>query len=279
MLNISGLTKCSMVDYPGKMAAVVFTPGCNMGCYYCHNRWLVKEPRGREDLTPEAVLAFLEGRRRYIEGVVLTGGEPTLQDGLERFLVDVRQLGYAVKLDTNGTRPDILGELVENHLVDYVAMDIKAPREKYEAISGQRDAVSGQKDAAFCGDSIDMEAIDASIRILLQGKVEYEFRTTMAPELARDDLMAMARWIDGAETYVLQQYRPVSADWFGTRERLSPDPLPPERILGWAADIRKHVRSLKTRSMGIETIGTAAASQSPGQDQQDPPAAARAASA
>lgn len=252
MLKISGLTKMSMVDYPGKVAAVVYTPGCNMSCYYCHNRQLIDEDRGRDGLDPDSVLAFLKQRRLLLEGVVVTGGEPTLQQGLERFILDIRELGYPVKLDTNGTRPDVLAELVRNKLVDYVAMDIKAPREKYERISGRSDT------GTFCGPSIDMEAIDASIRILLAGDVEYEFRTTLAPELDREDLIAMARWIRGARTYVLQQYRPLSAEWFGKEERLSPPPHDPALIHSWAVDLQGLVQTLKTRALGIETIGAGA---------------------
>jgi len=247
-MKISGLKKCSMVDYPGKMAAVVFVPTCNMDCYYCHNRWLLSDETteaGRH--TEDEVFALLEQRRGLLDGVVVTGGEPTLQPGLERFIVEVREMGYPVKLDTNGTRPDIVSDLVRNQIVDYVAMDIKAPPARYEAICGRQ--MRG-----FCGSSIDLDAIEASIQVLLRGTVDYEFRTTVAPELTRDDFVSMANWIRGAKRYVLQQYRPLSAEWFGSIQCLSPPPLPPERIAEWARDIQHLVGDIRLRGMGIETL-------------------------
>jgi pyruvate formate lyase activating enzyme len=239
-MKIGGLQKISMVDYPGKMAAVVFCPGCNLNCYYCHNRGLLGGADGHEDHDPDAVLAMLARRRGFLEGVVVSGGEATLQPDLERFLLDVRDLGYPVKLDTNGTRPDVLEALVRSGLVDYVAMDLKAPAEKYGQV---------------CGCDVDLDAVDRSIRILLGGRVDYEFRTTMAPELTREDLFAIVRWIRGARSYVLQQYRPVSAEWFGEEECLTPPPREAEEILAWAKDLNGFVGHLDTRGLTVRTIG------------------------
>ncbi|MFW6286907.1 MAG: anaerobic ribonucleoside-triphosphate reductase activating protein [Candidatus Sumerlaeota bacterium] len=246
-MKISGLTKCSMVDYPGKMAAVVFTPGCNMACYYCHNHWLKSDSPEHRRFEEEDVLKTIERRKDFLDGVVITGGEPTLQSGLERFILDIRAMGLSVKLDTNGTRPDILQDLVENRMVDYVAMDIKAPPEKYESICGLN--ITG-----MCGGSVDLEAVEASITALIHGKVDYEFRTTFAPELTRADLRAMGNWIRGAKRYVLQQYRPVRAEWFGQEETLTDEPLPSETIIEWAGDIRHLVGELRCRGLGVETI-------------------------
>jgi pyruvate formate lyase activating enzyme len=246
-MKFSGLTKCSMVDYPGKMAAVVFTPGCNMACYYCHNHWLKGDSLDHHRYAEDEVLQTIERRKDFIDGVVITGGEPTLQSGLERFILDLRDMGLSIKLDSNGTRPDVLRELVENRMVDYVAMDIKASPEKYESICGLN--VS-----SMCGGSIDLEAVEASIGILIHGDVDYEFRTTFAPDLTRKDLRSMGNWIRGARRYVLQQYRPVRAEWFGEEETLTAEPLASETIIEWAGDIRHLVGEIRCRGLGIETI-------------------------
>lgn len=191
-MNIAGLEKCSCVDYPGRLAAVVFTAGCNWNCFYCHNRPLLNPQGGASRLAPETVLDWLARRRGFLDAVVISGGEPTLQAGLDEFIRAVRALGFAVKLDTNGTRPAVLRALLEEHLLDFVAMDIKAPLEKYEAV---------------CGVPVDPRALDESIELLLAGEVDYEFRTTVIPQLTADDVRAIAARIRGAKRYVLQQYR------------------------------------------------------------------------
>ena len=191
-MNIAGLQKCSFVDYPGKLAAVVFTPGCNMNCFYCHNPGLLgAEPRLRHETAD--VLAFLERRRGMLDAVVVTGGEPTLQADLPEFLRQVRAMGFAVKLDTNGTRPEVLGRLIAARLVDSVAMDVKASPRQYHRVAGVR---------------VDLDAIDESILTLLGGRVDYEFRTTFAPPLRATDLCQIASHIAGARRYAIQQYRP-----------------------------------------------------------------------
>jgi pyruvate formate lyase activating enzyme len=195
-MKIAGLEKTSLVDYPGKIAAVIFTPGCNLDCYYCHNRILLGDKGYTNLISQEEVLRFLEKRAGLLEGVVISGGEPCIQPGLEEFIGKVRSLGYSVKLDTNGSKSKVLQELLEKKLLDYVAMDIKAPFTKYEDICG------AVKDL----DSI-LEGIRESIKILLTGRIEYEFRTTFIPELTEDDIMEIAGMIKGARLYALQQYR------------------------------------------------------------------------
>lgn len=193
-MKIAGLQKNSMVDYPGKLSAVVFTQGCNMNCGYCHNRCLIG-PNQKEDLYSEdGILAFLEKRRGLLDGVVVSGGEPTLQKDLESFLIRVRSMGYPIKLDTNGTNPTLLKELIDRHRVDYVAMDIKAPLCKYRQV---------------CCSPVDTQKLSESITILKAGKVDYEFRTTYTPELSDEDLKDITNTIRGAQKYVLQQYREV----------------------------------------------------------------------
>lgn len=201
-MRIAGLEKCSFVDYPGCLSAVVFTPGCNMNCFYCHNRQLISPSRpsggrlGGDELPPQAVLDFLDRRRGKLDAVTVTGGEPTLQPGLPAFLASVRAMGFGIKLDTNGTHPDVLARLLDAGLVDFVAMDVKAPTDLYERV---------------CGAPVDQAAISRSISLLLAGRVAYEFRTTFAPPLTGQDIQRIAVRIRGAESYVLQQYRPVAA--------------------------------------------------------------------
>jgi pyruvate formate lyase activating enzyme len=205
-MRIAGLEKCSFVDYPGCLSAVVFTPGCNMNCFYCHNRQLIgrgAEPAGAdagfaggagaEPLTVASVMDLLERRRGMLDAVVVTGGEPTLQVGLEAFIAAVRAMGFRVKLDTNGTNPDVLKTLLDERLVDFVAMDVKAPTDMYEQI---------------CGKPVDQSAISRSVALLMDGGAAYEFRTTFAPPLTAEDILRIALRIRGARSYVLQQYRP-----------------------------------------------------------------------
>lgn len=199
-MRIAGLEKCSFVDYPGCLSAVVFTPGCNMNCFYCHNRQLIggvecNERSGGQPLTAPGVVDLLARRRGMLDAVVVTGGEPTLQPGLDAFLAAVRAMGFKVKLDTNGTNPDVLKALLDERLVDFVALDVKAPTDLYEHI---------------CGAPVDQSAISRSVALLLAGRVRYEFRTTFAPPLTGDDILRIALRIRGAASYVLQQYRPTA---------------------------------------------------------------------
>lgn len=191
-MKIAGLQNNSFVDYPGKIAAVVFTPGCNMNCFYCHNKILLTPEADKSLLNREEVLKFLHERRKFLDAVVISGGEPTLQDGLEEFMKDVKRMGYPVKLDTNGTNPSVLKKLINSKLLDYVAMDIKAPLEKYGYI---------------CGTRVEIDKIRESIDLLMQGDVDYEFRTTFVPQLGERDILSIAQMIKGARQYVLQQYK------------------------------------------------------------------------
>lgn len=189
-MKIAGFQKNSFVDYPGNIAAVVFTPGCNMKCYYCHNKELLGS-KAADNLIPESdVFDHLHKRMNFLDAVVVTGGEPTLQPDLEEFLTRVKALGYAVKLDSNGTNPEIIKKLMDKKLVDYIAMDIKASFEKYEEI---------------CGTEVSIERINESIDLLMQGVVQYEFRTTFVTRLKEEDILSIAGRIKGAKRYILQQ--------------------------------------------------------------------------
>ena len=193
-MRICGLQKLSMVDFPGKLAATVFTGGCNLRCPFCHNALLVTRLSESPTLPESDVLSFLKTRRGFLDGVVLSGGEPLLQSGAMDFLRQVRDLGYAVKLDTNGCYPAVLEKILSEGLADYVAMDIKNSREKYPLTCG----VS----------SMDMGAIDASICPLRGSGVDYEFRTTVVRELHEEaDFTAIGQWLHGAKAYYLQQFQ------------------------------------------------------------------------
>ena len=190
-MKLGGIQKLTLLDYPGKLACTLFTPGCNLRCPFCHNASLVLQPEAA--LEPEEALEFLKKRRGVLQGICLTGGEPLLQPGVETFLGAVRDLGFAVKLDTNGTFPRRLAALVESGLVDYVAMDVKNCREAYGETVGIPD--------------YDTAPVEESIRFLLQGTVDYEFRTTVVRQYhnARR-LQSLAAWIQGARRYFLQAF-------------------------------------------------------------------------
>lgn len=191
-MKIAGIEKLSFVDYPGMLSAVFFTPGCNMNCYYCHNRSLIAPEPAATWFGEKVAMACLDERAGFLDAVAITGGEPTLQADLPDFIRRVREKGYLVKLDTNGTNPSMLAELLREELIDYVAMDVKAPPHRYERVSGVQ---------------TDLAAIDASISLILASSAAHEFRTTAAPQLDAEDIVAIAHWIQGANRYVLQQYR------------------------------------------------------------------------
>jgi len=191
-VKIAGVEKLSTVDYPGQLAAVFFTPGCNMKCFYCHNHQLIDQDAQPLWFGEECALEWLKEREGFLDAVVISGGEPTLQPDLASFIRKIKKLNYRVKLDTNGANPDALNTLIEENLLDYIAMDIKAPRDQYQAV---------------CGVAVDLAAIERSIRIILNSGIPYEFRTTVPPQFSCADVAAIAAWISGAERYTLQQFR------------------------------------------------------------------------
>jgi len=192
-MEITGLQKTTLLDYPGKIACTVFFSGCNFRCPFCHNASLVTaDHRPQPVMDDEGLLAFLQTRRRKLDGVCITGGEPTLQPQLPQLLQRIKELGFLIKLDTNGSRPQVLRQLVDNQLIDYVAMDIKSSPDGYETL---------------CGGPVDLQAIRESAEFLLHGHVDYEFRTTLVKPLhTAADLDAIGRWLTGAKRYYLQQF-------------------------------------------------------------------------
>ena len=190
---IGGLQRFSLIDYPGRIACVIFTQGCNFRCPYCYNRSLVLPQFYEEPLPEEEVLSFLRSRKGLIEAVVVSGGEPTVQEDLPEFLRKLREMGFLLKLDTNGTHPETVKELIRTGAVDYVAMDVKAPLSRYREVV--REEVNTQN-------------IALSVALLLSSGVDYEFRTTLVRELiSEEDILQIAeKLIRGAKRYALQRF-------------------------------------------------------------------------
>ena len=190
---IAGIKKLSLLDYPEKLAATIFTCGCNFRCPFCHNAQLVTGGSECEAISEDEVLRFLESRVGKLDGVCITGGEPLLQNGLSDFIRKIRSLGFFVKLDTNGFFPDKLSELLENSLLDYIAMDIKNSEEKYA------------KTVALRG--FDIEPVKKSIQLILSSKIPFEFRTTLVRGLHTDrDMYGIGELIKGAPVHYLQNF-------------------------------------------------------------------------
>ncbi|MDZ4226061.1 MAG: anaerobic ribonucleoside-triphosphate reductase activating protein [Patescibacteria group bacterium] len=188
------MEKFTLIDYPGKIACMVYTIGCNFRCPYCHNPELVDETT-EVRITEDELFDFLDKRRGMIEGVVITGGEPTMHDDLPELMRGIKDRGFLVKLDSNGTRPDMLREVIEKGLVDYIAMDIKSPLAAYARIASR---------------PVDTGAIRRSVALLMSSAVEYEFRTTIVKSmLSPEDLRQIGREIRGARRYVLQKFVPA----------------------------------------------------------------------
>lgn len=193
-MQIAGLQKSSLVDYPSKIAAVVFTLGCNFRCPYCHNPNILTAVSTNRLFDEAAVFDFLKTRKGKLDAVVVSGGEPTLQKGLSEFFKKLKELGFLTKLDTNGSSPKILEYLIKEELLDYVAMDIKAPIEKYKEIARI---------------NIDTNNILKSIEILKNSKIGYEFRTTtVKSQLSFEDFEKIGKMLCGAENYYLQKFKP-----------------------------------------------------------------------
>ncbi len=194
-MKVTGIQKLTLLDYPGVVACTVFTAGCNFRCPFCHNAMLVlPEQIDDECLTDDEVFGFLKKRRGVLDGVAVTGGEPLLQADMPEFLARVKELGYKIKLDTNGSNPELLSEIVKNKLVDRVAMDIKNAPEEYARTIGLK--------------SFDIAPVERSKEMLLRGDIDYEFRTTVVKGIhTKESLIGAAKWIEGAKEYYLQQFK------------------------------------------------------------------------
>jgi pyruvate formate lyase activating enzyme len=211
-----------------------------MNCAYCHNRALLNCAE-RPNISVEEVLAVLAARRGFLDGLVISGGEPTLQAGLEGFVRRVRRLGFAVKLDTNGTRPEMLERLTGQGLIDYVAMDVKAPYGLYEDV---------------CGCPVDLDALHASVRALIHGVTPCEFRTTVLPYFRPQDISAIAHTIHGAQRYVLQQFRP-DKEIVLRDHRLAQPPHNAAWFAARIAELGPHIPEVSARGIDLRAASTA----------------------
>lgn len=193
MMKFHGLIKSTLVDYPEKLAATFFTGGCNLRCPFCHNSTLVLDPESQPYLDEEEIKEFLVRKTRYLDGICITGGEPLIQDGLIEFAQYLKSLGYSVKLDTNGSLPNKLAELLELNLLDYIAMDIKSDKAGYAAAVGYP--------------TINITNFEKSVEIIKNCKIDHEFRTTVVRELhSTQQLINIAKWIGRDQKYYLQTF-------------------------------------------------------------------------
>jgi len=190
-MKIGGFQKTSLLDYPDAISAIIWTVGCDFRCPFCYNKDIVL---GKvEDIPEEEIFSFLEKRKGLLEGLVISGGEPLMQDDIAEFAEKVKKLGYLIKIDTNGMHPKKLKELIEKKLVDYISMDVKAPKKKYDKLSGIK---------------TDIKKIEESIEIIKNSGLQYEFKTTFAPDLlTKEDVISIAKWLDGSKRFYLQQFK------------------------------------------------------------------------
>ena len=228
-MRIGGFQKFSLIDYPGKICAIIFTQGCNFRCPYCHNPELVLPEKFTELIPEEQVFSFLESRRGKLEAVEFTGGEPTLQPDLIDVIQKIKKMGFLVKLDSNGSNPDILQKIADLDIVDYFATDIKAPLEKYQEITRS---------------DIGSEKIAQSIKIIMNSGKAYEFRTTVVkPLLVKEDFDKIGKLIQGAEFYAFQKFenkKVLSPSLFLTEHSL-------EELQEFCATMKKYVQKCVVR--------------------------------
>jgi pyruvate formate lyase activating enzyme len=193
-MKIGGLQKVSLIDYPGLICGIVFLQGCNFKCPYCHNPELVDPKLFKPGIRENEVLEFLNTRKGKLDAISITGGEPTIQEDLTSFIKQIKKMGFAVKLDTNGSQPKVIKNLLAEKLLDFIAMDIKAPLEKYKNIVNTQ---------------VNTESIKESIDLILKAKIPHEFRTTIVEsQLEENDILEIGKLIAGASRYVLQKFVP-----------------------------------------------------------------------
>ncbi|MBP0989764.1 MAG: anaerobic ribonucleoside-triphosphate reductase activating protein [Oscillospiraceae bacterium] len=230
-MKVYGFQKMTTLDYPGKIACTVFTGNCNFRCPYCHNASLVLENKEKSEVSQEEIFSLLKKRRGLLDGVAVTGGEPLINKDIPDFLSKIKELGYLIKLDTNGSNPELLKKIVSEKLVDRVAMDIKNSPELYEKTIGVK---------------TDMRLIGESKEFLLSGQVEYEFRTTLVKGIhTKESIIRAAEWIKGAKEYYLQSFKD-SGDLIAP-EGL--DEFSKEEIYGFAEAVRPYVGFVGVRGI------------------------------
>jgi len=232
-MKIAGFMKTTLLDWEGKVACTIYLAGCDFRCPYCHNRDLVLRPEEVEEVEESYVLEYIRENTDFLDGVVISGGEPLLNKDLKDLIRKLRKLGMKIKIDTNGNHPDELDDLIGAGLVDYVAMDIKcALNERYNAAADAK---------------VDIERIRKSIRVIIDSGVDHEFRTTVTPIFVKNgDIESICKAVSGARRYRLHQFRP--------KNTLDPslsvlDPYPEEKVLEMAEIAKKHVKDVRIRGI------------------------------
>jgi pyruvate formate lyase activating enzyme len=230
-MKIGGFQKTSLLDYPDRISAIVWTSGCNFHCPFCYNKNLAL---GTAELFPQdEILSFLSKRKSLLEGVVISGGEPLLHDDIVDFIKKIKDLRLLVKIDTNGAFPERLRELLDQQLVDYVAMDVKAPKKKYPQLSGV---------------NTDLSKIETSLELLKTKAPAYEFKTTFVPGLlTKEDIIEIAQWLKGADTYFLQQFKIKTPLLSSTIETIMP--YPREYLLDTLKEIKPFFKRCAVRGI------------------------------
>lgn len=230
-MRIIGFEKLTLVDYPAKVACILFCGGCNMRCPYCHNGELVLHPDYFPPFSDDEIFSYLKKRKGILDAVVISGGEPTLQEGLGEYMARIKDEGLLVKLDTNGTRPDVIRSLIDDHLVDYIAMDVKNSIDSYAATVGIK--------------GFNPTSVMESITLLKEGRVDYEFRTTVTKETHKqENFIALASLLEGAKAYYLQNYVPNE----NTIEKGN-TPLSYDELQNYIRILRKTIGNVKIRNI------------------------------
>ncbi len=231
-LEIKGLHKTTLIDYPDKVACTIFLPRCNFRCGFCYNKDLVVDYDSMPTMTEEKVLDFLKERKKWLDGVVFTGAEPTLHKELPAFIKKVKEIGYLVKVDTNGTSPERLNWLIDKKLVDYIAMDIKGALESYDKITGVK---------------VDIGKVKESIEILKNSDVEYEFRLTCVPTLhSKEDIEKIGNLLKGSKKMFLQQFKHVGK--FIDESLLKVKPFSKEELEEFKDILNKYIDKVEIRA-------------------------------
>ncbi|HOX10607.1 MAG TPA: anaerobic ribonucleoside-triphosphate reductase activating protein [Candidatus Moranbacteria bacterium] len=243
-MRIGGYQKLTLIDYPGVIATTVFTVGCSFRCPFCHNPELVLRSQfmvnGKQE---EEFFAHLAKRQGKLEGVCITGGEPTIQPDIIEFIKKVKAMGFLVKLDTNGTRPDVLKKLLDQKLLDFVAMDIKNQLKNYDKTTGVKGPASTRGNDRSSTRGGDKKRIKLSVGLIMNSELPYEFRTTVVPGIHEEkDFLEIAKWLKGAETYYLQEYR----------EKIILDPKLKKKTKGKTLDLKKIKKSIENNFKKVD---------------------------
>ncbi len=250
-MKLAGLQKVTLLDFPGKLACTIFTCGCNFRCPFCHNEDLVWHAAQAPEYPIENVLNYLNERKNYLEGVCITGGEPLVQKEEEiiSFIQTIKDLGLLIKLDTNGTNPITLKKLIDNKLIDMVAMDVKTSVEKYPILAGLGKDGYDKRALNLDSNAINkmMDNVKESIKIIMENKIQYEFRTTVIKQLhSKEDFEEIGKLINGAENYFIQSYRHASeeasaSDIFSAYDK--------DELEMFANIVKKYVKNVKVRGI------------------------------